>query len=235
MARRYATTKQRGLGWEHVKDKERLLALHRDGEPCWRCGQPMFKSQGLERDHVIDRVLGGIDGPAVLAHASCNRSAGARLGNQRRPRPIVTAHAPPATCKTCRQTYHYAARACGVCGMHYHPSYGEQRTCSRACGVALRRQVYGTAGSSPDPGLAERQAQRQRERQEALAARDEQAARRAQRIRELRVAGMCWADIATAVGLAGPGAAYNAADPVRYREYLRAQKQQDGQPLAARW
>jgi 5-methylcytosine-specific restriction endonuclease McrA len=78
------TTTERGLGWDHVKDKRRLMAAHRDGDPCWRCGRPMYKWQRLERDHVTPRALGGMDGPAVLAHAYCNRSAGGKLASRRR-------------------------------------------------------------------------------------------------------------------------------------------------------
>jgi len=82
--RHRGTTTERGLGHKHVTDRRRLLAQHRDGDLCWRCGQPMYKWQALERDHIVDRARGGADGPAVLAHAHCNRSAGARLGNQMR-------------------------------------------------------------------------------------------------------------------------------------------------------
>jgi hypothetical protein len=39
-----------------------------------------------------------------------------------------------------------------MCGAHYHPSYGEQRTCGRVCGVALRRHMHGHAGQKlPKP------------------------------------------------------------------------------------
>ncbi len=138
----------RGLGAHHVADKRRLLAALKDGEPCWRCGQPMYRSQALERDHVIDRALGGTNGPAVLSHAACNRSAGARLGNQMRQFKPASADS-DIRCKTCGRTYHYTARACEMCGAHYHPSYGEQRTCGRACGVELRRRTYGHAGGAP--------------------------------------------------------------------------------------
>lgn len=70
-----------GLGADHAADKRRLLAALRDGDPCWRCGQPMYLWQNLDRGHIISRALGGAGGPAALEHASCNRSAGARLGN----------------------------------------------------------------------------------------------------------------------------------------------------------
>jgi 5-methylcytosine-specific restriction endonuclease McrA len=84
MARWQGKTTERGLGWAHVKDGKRLRAAMRDGDPCWRCGQPMYKWQKLDRDHVTARALGGVDGPAVLAHAHCNRAAGARMGNRMR-------------------------------------------------------------------------------------------------------------------------------------------------------
>jgi hypothetical protein len=105
MARRQGTTTERGLGAEYVADKKRLLAVLRDGEPCWRCDQPMYRTQKLDRDHVIDRALGGTQGPAVLSHASCNRAAGARLGNQLYPIVLKALTAPPATCKVCGKTY----------------------------------------------------------------------------------------------------------------------------------
>jgi hypothetical protein len=154
MARYRGTTAQRGLGGDHQADKKRLKALHRDGDPCWRCGQPMYKWQDLDRDHIVDRALGGANGPAVLAHASCNRSAGARLSNQIRPQGTTgSATAGRDTiCRTCGKRYWYSARPCEICGAHYHPHYSGQRSCSRACGVVLRRRRYGYAGSkAPAP------------------------------------------------------------------------------------
>jgi hypothetical protein len=153
MARYRGTTAQRGLGADHQADKKRLLAQHRDGDPCWRCGGPMYKWQALDRDHVVDRALGGATGPAVLAHASCNRSAGARLGNQLRP---LNAPRPGAGhdvfCPVCGKKNARKSRPCEICGGHYHPHYSEQRTCSRACGVAIKRRRYGYAGNkAPAP------------------------------------------------------------------------------------
>lgn len=138
----------RGLGADHAADRRRLLAALKDGDLCWRCGQPMYHSQALERDHVIDRALGGKDGPAVLAHAACNRSAGARLGNQMRQFKPASADS-DIRCRGCGQPYHYAARACEMCGAHYHPSYGEQRTCGRVCGLALSRRNKRARGWVP--------------------------------------------------------------------------------------
>jgi 5-methylcytosine-specific restriction endonuclease McrA len=139
MARYRGTTAERGLGTPHINDKKRLLAQHREGDPCWRCGQPMYKAQGLERDHIVDRARGGAEGPAVLAHMACNRSAGARLGNQMQPR-VILAAGHDVICATCGKPYHYAPRVCEICGVHYHPSGKTVRTCSRTCGVQLIRR-----------------------------------------------------------------------------------------------
>jgi hypothetical protein len=151
MARYSGTTSQRGLGADHQADKKRLKALHRDGDLCWRCGQPMYKSQELDRDHMVDRVLGGASGPAVLAHAACNRSAGAKLGNQLRR--IQGRQVPIAgrdtLCTACGKVYSRAPRSCEICGAHYHPNHGGQRSCSRACGIELRKRIYGPSGSRP--------------------------------------------------------------------------------------
>lgn len=149
MARWTGTTTQRGLGNPHVRDKKRLKALLRDGDLCWRCGQPMYKWQDLDRDHIIDRARGGTNGPAVLAHASCNRSAGARLGNRMRPQNMITPAGRDTICRACGKPYTRAPRTCEICGQHYHPNHKAQRSCSRTCGVELRRRIYGYAGWPP--------------------------------------------------------------------------------------
>lgn len=87
-----ATTTQRGLGWAHQQERTRQLNALRDGTPCPRCHHPMTRRQQLDLDDWPGRVFGG---PQVkrLAHAGCNRSAGAQLGNTlraaRRPQRIV--------------------------------------------------------------------------------------------------------------------------------------------------
>ena len=78
------TTTQRGLGHPHQRDRRRQLAGLRDGQPCPRCGHPMYRWQYLDLDHVIPRALGGTGGPAVLTHRYCNRSVGAKMGNRMR-------------------------------------------------------------------------------------------------------------------------------------------------------
>jgi len=113
----------------------------------------MYKTQELDRDHVVDRVLGGTDGAAVLAHASCNRSAGARLSNQVRPQRTMTGPVDgrDTICKSCGKRYWYAARRCEICGVHYHPSYSKQRSCSHECGVEISRRNRMAEGWIP-PG-----------------------------------------------------------------------------------
>jgi hypothetical protein len=83
-ARRYRTgrvrptTTQRGLGYGHQRERERLLAQLRDGDPCARCGGPMYRGQYLDLDDFPGRMFGG---PQVklLAHRYCNRRAGAMM------------------------------------------------------------------------------------------------------------------------------------------------------------
>lgn len=70
---RPGNTTQRGYGWGHQTTRAKALRALRDGDPCVRCGQPMFRadSKGLDLDHGDDRTT-----YRGLAHASCNRRAG---------------------------------------------------------------------------------------------------------------------------------------------------------------
>lgn len=54
----------------------------REGQPCPRCGLPMFSKQKLDVGHVIDAARGGAYGPKRWEHSTCNRKAGAKLGYQ---------------------------------------------------------------------------------------------------------------------------------------------------------
>lgn len=170
MARYSGTTKERGLGADHQADRKRLLALLRDGDPCWRCGQPMYRSQPLDRDHIVDRALGGALGPAVLAHRWCNRSAGARLGNQLAPRNAKPGR--DTICALCGKVYSRAPRMCEICGAHYHPNHGAQRTCSRPCGVQLQRRNRMASGWLPAPARRAAAKVAAREAMEALQAQE---------------------------------------------------------------
>lgn len=77
MARYAGTTTQRGLGSSHQRARRAALAALRDGDPCARCGHPMYRAQArmLDLDDFPGRAYGG---PQVklLSHRSCNRRAG---------------------------------------------------------------------------------------------------------------------------------------------------------------
>ncbi|MFI6368912.1 hypothetical protein ACIBG0_40075 [Nocardia sp. NPDC050630] len=78
------TTTQRGLGWKHQQERDRLLAKHRDGERCWWCGEPMLKSQDLAADHTLARAKGGTRADRLL-HALCNKQRGDGSRDDQRP------------------------------------------------------------------------------------------------------------------------------------------------------
>lgn len=90
---RRGTTTQRGYGAPHQRARRQLKAAMRDGDPCCRCGLPMYRWQlelgrndmrGIDADHHAQaRALGG-PLPDALAHRRCNRRAGAVLGNHLR-------------------------------------------------------------------------------------------------------------------------------------------------------
>lgn len=67
------------LGRPHRRAKAQLPP---PAGPCPICGELMLPDDEVEADHEIPRVFGGGDGPLRWAHASCNRRAGARLGNR---------------------------------------------------------------------------------------------------------------------------------------------------------
>ncbi|MBI1757990.1 MAG: hypothetical protein HYR62_01960 [Actinobacteria bacterium] len=73
----------RGYGAEHEAIRERLLweLRERPGQPCVRCGKPMWPWQRLDAGHSVPASMGGV--AERLEHASCNRSAGARTRNRR--------------------------------------------------------------------------------------------------------------------------------------------------------
>jgi len=91
------TTTERGLGWQHQKQRARLLRAHIDGTPCpcdvVECGPaclcrgpaghlPMYKdadrnpdAKPLEADHSVARSLGGKVADRLML-ATCNNSRG---------------------------------------------------------------------------------------------------------------------------------------------------------------
>ena len=68
----------RGYGKHHQAERVRQLR-NAYGNPCHLCGKTMEVWQALDLDHTPDR-----DGYRGMAHASCNRSDGARRGNMKR-------------------------------------------------------------------------------------------------------------------------------------------------------
>lgn len=81
---RSGNTTQAGYGYQHQKLRQTLLA-DAYGRPCPHCGLPMLPGQRLDLDHTADR-----SGYRGMAHASCNRSDGARRGNAKRQRRWTT-------------------------------------------------------------------------------------------------------------------------------------------------
>lgn len=97
---RTKTTTQRGLGWRHRQDRDRLIRNHIDGTPCWWCNQPMHGDRNytanwdnakLEADHSTARSLGGKVADRLL-HMTCNRQRGD--GRRDHQRPAITGRQP---------------------------------------------------------------------------------------------------------------------------------------------
>ncbi|WP_157408560.1 endonuclease domain-containing protein [Actinoplanes sp. N902-109] len=85
------TTTDRGYGWAHQQARARALEDLRDGDPCTRCGRPMWRSEAasLHLDHTDDR-----SGYRGLAHGTCNTRAGQAKATRNR-----AAQSPPAPAK----------------------------------------------------------------------------------------------------------------------------------------
>lgn len=95
------STTSRGLGWDHQKNRARLMRSHTDGTPCWWCGRGMYRdktknwdSQPLEADHTQARSQGGTKADRLLC-STCNRQRGD--GSRDHLRPALTGHKAPAT------------------------------------------------------------------------------------------------------------------------------------------
>ena len=66
------------LGWQHQQTRAAMPRPH--GQECPFCRRPMWADQDLDLDHAVPRALGGRGGER-WSHSSCNRRAGAVLGN----------------------------------------------------------------------------------------------------------------------------------------------------------
>lgn len=90
------TTTQRGLGWSHQKQRERLLQRHVDGTPCYWCALPMFRDKRsnwdgkvLAADHTLSRAFAASAGVTSkadrLLHGICNKRRGDGSKDDTRP------------------------------------------------------------------------------------------------------------------------------------------------------
>ena len=86
-ARRGSTT-ARDYGGPHQAEQKRRLARWKPGDPCARCGQPMWQRweyvggrrvSAMHLGHTADRTA-----YTGLEHAHCNLSEGATRGNRMR-------------------------------------------------------------------------------------------------------------------------------------------------------
>lgn len=103
----------------------------------------MWNRDQIDLGHTEDRTA-----YVGLEHRRCNRGEAATRGNQQRGF-LPVAGGSDVICQICYRPYHYAAKACEMCGGHYHPTYGQQRTCSRPCGVQLQRRNRMATGWLP--------------------------------------------------------------------------------------
>jgi hypothetical protein len=153
MPRWQGSAAERGYGPAHQRERARRLALYRPGDLCAMGGEPLPYPKAVAREWLDlphDHASGGyLPGLSCRAH---NRAEGAARGNKTQPRQIA-ARGSDVRCKTCGQPYHYAARQCPICGVHYHPTRKIQYTCSRAHGIEYRRRLYGGRMTSKPPRL----------------------------------------------------------------------------------
>lgn len=89
---RAGNTTQRGYGRAHQKARADAIDDLHDGDPCARCGGPMYRAEAraLDLDHADDR-----DTYRGLAHAHCNRKAGqaSRFTQREQSRSVVNSQA----------------------------------------------------------------------------------------------------------------------------------------------
>jgi DNA-directed RNA polymerase subunit RPC12/RpoP len=62
------STTRRGYGSHHRRTREQLLAQWKPGDPCARCGKPMWNRDDIDLGHTDDRT-----GYRGLEHSACNR------------------------------------------------------------------------------------------------------------------------------------------------------------------
>lgn len=75
-----ASASARGYGYQHQKLRAALLAAWQPGDPCTRCGHPMWgPPRSIHLGHTDDKQA-----YRGLEHAHCNTSDGASRGNRAR-------------------------------------------------------------------------------------------------------------------------------------------------------
>lgn len=122
MANPQKKTAARGYGGAHAKKRAEAKKLVDAGlANCWRCGTWLPPGQPFDLGHDDhDRSI--YRGPECVP---CNRATSGRKPG------VVRRRGPGAGPRT---------RACEICGAEYKAGWAGQRTCSRACGVELRRR-----------------------------------------------------------------------------------------------
>lgn len=82
------TTTQKRLGHDHQVHRQRLLARHVDGTPCWWCSRPMYRDRrknydynpnATRRDGKPDTSSGSLSGDHSKARSTNNHSIADRL------------------------------------------------------------------------------------------------------------------------------------------------------------
>lgn len=83
--RAQASASARGYGYAHQKLRAALLAQWQPGDPCTRCGRPMWgPPRSIHLGHADDK-----QSYRGLEHAACNTADGARRGNAARVKAAV--------------------------------------------------------------------------------------------------------------------------------------------------
>lgn len=72
---------ERGYNAAHRRRARQLKANMHDGDPCARCGGPMYRADlaRIHADHVDTPLAEGGTLPDALSHGSCNERHGAYL------------------------------------------------------------------------------------------------------------------------------------------------------------
>ncbi len=117
-ARPRPSSTARGYGTEHQRRRRELLPLFM-GRNCAECGEEMRADQALDLDHSVPLRVDPTSKADRVLHRACN-AAWNRSGQP--------------------TGFDYSPRPCVVCGTEYKPKLPSHVSCSRACGVTVRRR-----------------------------------------------------------------------------------------------